>query len=168
MHPLAALFAALLFGLQTSPAPVTSQPVTTQPASVPASAPTPPQVDDVFRELIQRAERPTRTPIEPGPGSSTADQQSVPGLLPDGVQFFQRLGEFRRTGDVSEFRFQAPAPTSEWLEFTKNRLLEALENEAAAGFSEFVLTVDVTQYRGKNYLTLLSFRRAPSHGNLSP
>jgi hypothetical protein len=54
------------------------------------------------------------------------------------------------------------------MEFNKNRWLEAMEAEAEAGVTEFIISAEVTRYRGRNYLNLLKYRRQISHGNLTP
>lgn len=155
--------------------PAETQPVetlTTQPAQAPTSV-NPPQAQ-IYEQLLRDTQR-SRQPIlssNPEPGAKTAGtEHDSAGTLLEGVPLVERAGRLIRRGDRSEFTFVAGsleegAPPT--MEFNKNGLLEAMEGEYESGVTEFVISAEVTRYRGRNYLTLIKYRRKIDHGNLRP
>lgn len=169
---LAPVLAVML--LQTAdPTPPTSQPAASQPTS-----PATPAQAEIYRELLREQERSSRIlPTTPGatsrPRSPQQPQQGATTkntLLLEGTLLVDRPGRLLRVEGRSVFRLNASdeQETSRTMELNKNGLLEAMEREAESGSAEFYITAVVSRYRGKNYLTLLKYRRQVSHRNLSP
>lgn len=157
-------------------------PQTTQPSAAPASAPTGqddavsgltrPAQSEIVRELIQRTQdRPIMpvSPVETVAPVRPAGSPSDPNLLMEGSMQIDRPGRLERQDDRSRFVF-VPTGAAEAvsLELNRNQLLELMEREAASGTTEFVVTAEVTQYRGANYLTLRKVLKRVSNANLSP
>jgi hypothetical protein len=147
---------------------------TGQPASQPAvrTLPRSPRQAQIFEALLGDAQRPRVPTIlsqEPGtPGDLAEDGTS---LLLDGTPLWERSGRLVRSDGHSLFHFKPssrPVGAAEAIEFNKNALLEAMESEAEAGVKEFIISAEVTRYRGRNYLNLLKYRRQITHGNLGP
>jgi|GEM_PF-1000198 len=154
------------------------------PSTRPTSAPTtqrsstrkPPQAA-ILAPLLRNVERP-RAGIRPdvlreaggGAGGGLAAKRSAGALLPEGTIVAQRPGRFVRSDGRASFQFDAagedtPLPP---LEIQKNSWLGAMERAADAGVTDFLLTGEITTYRGRNYLIVLNFRRRISHGNVGP
>jgi hypothetical protein len=155
-----------------------AQPPASQPASEPAvrSAPRNPTQARILEELLRGTEPRQAKPILPvTPGGSSAPGAETPNgnasLLLEGTVLIERAGRLVRLGDRVEFHFKGGSPAenaADAMEFNKNGLLEAMEAEAAAGVEEFIISAEVTRYRGANYLLLRKYRRQIAHGNLSP
>ncbi len=151
-----------------------TDPPTGQATSQPAvrTLPRNPRQAQIFEALLGDAERrrgPTILSQEPGsPGDTAEDGAS---LLLDGTPLMERSGRLVRSGDQSLFHFKPGSfadGAPEVIECNKNGLLEAMETEAEAGVREFIISAEVTRYRGRNYLNLLKYRRQIAHGNLGP
>lgn len=175
---LASLIAATCV-LEPSQAPnETTPPAASQPASQPAGqtvSPRNPTQARILEELLRDAEQSRPTPIlsapDAGHGASAPALEEGTSLLPDGYPVVERPGRLVRNGNRVEFHFDSGGPAADApsvMEFNKNRWLEAMETEAEAGVTEFVISAEVTRYRGQNYLNLLKYRRQVSHGNLAP
>ncbi len=154
--------------------PVAGSPPATQPAGQTVSPRNPTQAR-ILAELLRDAEQARPRPIlsDPDTGSvaSPADLGDGVSLLPDGYLLGDRSGRLVRRGDHVEFHFTPGGPAEDApgiMTLNKNALLEAMETEAEAGVKEFVISAEVTRYRGHNYLNLLKYRRQLSHGNLTP
>jgi hypothetical protein len=161
-------------------ASATSQVATSQPTSRPGGSGTTfrrPEQARVLQELLQRRE--TAKPILPwtsggeGPDRSGGVEGSKPGepLLPEGEVVVERPGKYVAGEDGgARFLFQADDSSRgvERMEILPNQFLEIMENEAKAGISEFVITAEVTSYRGRNYLLLRKVLRRVPNRNLSP
>src|SRR5262249_29620588 len=140
-----------------------------QPASQPSGR-TPEQAS-VLKELLRSVDRPAITtpePIrssEPSPAARKDDSLQAEGTL-----LVEKPGRLIRSGERSEFKFTSPEGKglAQPLELLPNSWLEYMEKEADAGASEFIITADVTTYRGRNFLMLRTYRRQVSHGNLNP
>ena len=155
-----------------------AQPPASQPASQPAvrSAPRNPTQARILEELLRGTEPRQAKPILPvTPGSNANSAAGAPNgnafLLLEGTVLIERPGRLVRVGDRAEFHFKSGSPAenaADAMEFNKNGLLEAMEAEAAAGVEEFIISAEVTRYRGANYLLLRKYRRQIAHGNLSP
>ena len=158
----------------SSPPAATTAPAQSQPTER-QSFPRNPTQARILEELLHEQERDRVQPIlsEGGadtgtPGEQRADQGS---LLTDGARLYEKLGRLVVSNGRSEFHFSTGALSKEIrpiMVFNKNQLLEMMEGEAQRGIVEFIITADVTRYRGENYLTLLKYRRQVSHGNLTP
>jgi hypothetical protein len=153
-------------------------PPASQPASRPAERESPrdPIQAQIYEELLRNAERPRAKPIlsvEPGREGQEAEAAGGPAasLLLEGTVLIERAGRLVRTGDRLAFHFKAGAlaeGATDTMEVLKNGLLEAMEAEAEAGVKEFVISAEVTRYRGQNFLLLRKYRRQTPHGNLGP
>jgi hypothetical protein len=148
--------------------PEAVQPAATQPA---ASRPRPPQAE-VYRQLLEEQEGAARVyPPEPiRPVGSRGEEERGAELLPEGTMVVDRAGRLVRSEERSVFRFLGGQEGGALrpMQLLPNGLLEAMENEAEAGVTQFYITALVTRYRGANYLFLQKYRRQVSHGNLSP
>ena len=168
------LVIALLLPQQPTGQPAQDAPAaTTQPAAIPPRNPT---QSEIYRELLQEEERPTRIlPTNPARSEAAATPDRArslrnSNLILEGTLVVDRPGRLLRGESGSLFRFAASddARLAQPMELNKNGLLEAMEREAEMGGDEFFVTAKVTRYRGENYLTLLKYRRQVPHGNLSP
>lgn len=175
---LAALLAVSLTAAAQQDQDDRAQPPASQPASKPAvrSAPRNPTQARILEELLRGTEPRQAKPILPvtsGEGGKPAVEapNGNSSLLLEGTVLIERPGRLVRLGDRVEFHFKGGSPAenaAEAMEFNKNGLLEAMEAEAAAGVEEFIISAEVTRYRGSNYLLLRKYRRQIAHGNLSP
>lgn len=148
--------------------PPASQP-SSQPASSPSSGRTPEQAG-VLKELLRSVDRPAITTPEPIRSSEPSPVvRKDDALQPEGTALIERLGRLVRSGERSEFKF-APQDGKAvgQIEILPNSWLEYMEKEADSGASEFIITAELTTYRGRNFLLLRTYRRQVSHGNLSP
>ena len=178
---LSVLILSLSFQDQAPPnPPPASQPQATTPSATSQpveeqSFPRNPTQAKILEELLREQGRDRVQPIlsEGGadagqPGEDAANRRS---LLTDGARIYEKLGRLVVSEGRTEFHFSEGALSKEIrpvMAFNKNQLLEMMEREAERGAVEFIITADVSRYRGENYLTLLKYRRQVSHGNLSP
>lgn len=152
--------------------------VAEQPESSPVDTATSvkPTQSQIYEELLrdtQRIQEPIMStdPDRPDGAARPGEDAGDGGLLLEGTVLVERSGRLVRRGDSSEFKIapgSLPENAPEVMEFNKNGLLEAMEREHDTGVMQFVISAEVTRYRGRNYLTLLKYRRTASHGNLSP
>ena len=150
------------------------QPPASQPASQPATRTSPRKpeqariLEDLLRDVEGHRAKPILSVLPDSAGGEAADGA---GLMLEGTVLIERSGRLVRIGSRSEFHFTADTPgddTQNMMEILKNRWLEAMEAEAEAGVKGFVISAEVTRYRGRNYLLLRKYRRQLSHGNLGP
>ena len=151
------------------------KPADTQPATRPAGSSTTlrkPAQADILKNLLRRDERPMpirpQKPLPTGEGGE-ASHAGQPLLL-EGAFLFERPGRLVHEDGRAKFVFHADDGTqaTSTMEICPNQLLEAMEREVEAGFSEFIVSAEVTRYRGCNYLILRKLLRRVGHGNLSP
>jgi len=137
----------------------------------------------VLRELTNKqntAPRPVVLPNRPNQIRSTViAPEAVPAnairpvsnrLLPDGYRLVDRTGRLTREGDYYVFAFEsrsegeAEAP----LRLLPNRLLEDMEDFSEGGTRPvvFVVSGEITEYHGVNYLLLQKLLTRPNLGNL--
>jgi len=166
-------------GKSTDP-PTDTQPAATQKASDPDEAGSTlrkPAQAEILRNLLQQQER--RQPIrsqEPG-----ADAESSPAraagvdaeghpLLLEKTFLVERPGRLVHEGKVAKFVFRvgADSEATRTMEILPNQLLETMEREAEAGFTAFIISAEVTRYRGRNYLLLRKVLRRVGSENLRP
>jgi hypothetical protein len=174
--------AVLLAGHPASPKPVQEDPAQSEPTSQPAEKPKPsslrkPSQADILRDLL-RPQRPK--PIAPetdagadaGGAATTqpADGTGRQALLLEGAFLVERPGRLVVEEGQPMFVFHADGSTGvrRTLQILPNQLLETMEREAEAGFTEFIISAEVTSYRGDNYLLLRKVLRRVGHGNLGP
>jgi len=181
---------------EDKPAPAASQPSATQPAAggtkeekkattqrsdpEPRREPTP---SEILRELTKSsgaAPRPVVRPVTPGQREVTrVDETSLPPnavapvtpkLMPDGYRLVDRPGRLAREGDYWVFTFEnrsrgeAEIP----IRLLPNRLLEDMEVVSEGGTKAvvFVVSGEVTEYHGVNYLLIQKLLTRPDLGNL--
>ena len=157
-----------------------SQPATrpaTQPSTQPAgTALRNPEQIEILKGLIRGQDRavpvrpqPTHKPDHQTPASQATDAEGHPLLL-EGAFLSERPGRLVHEDGRAQFvcyvdgSGQAPRA----LEILSSQLLEAMERETEAGFSEFIVSGEVTRYHGRNYLLLRKILRRVDNGNLEP
>lgn len=164
-HLVVALFTLL------APPPQSTQPATMPglPASQRASVRDVRQLD-IYRKLLR--ERDAAQPLLPthDPSENENDAQTTAGgLLLEGTMLVQKSGRLVREAERSLFEFDAlgirNAPSS--FELVRNALLETAENAAERGGNQFIITAEVTRYRGRNLLILKQVNIRPPSRNLS-
>lgn len=164
------------------PAP-SSQPdkAATQPASSPASAPASqpssqatsrasakrPEQVRLFEGLLQKANEPG---IISPQGGVEAKAEASPSLLPEGTTIAERAGKLVRSGEHWEFQFFRSDVQSglQGVEILKSAFLDQMERLAQTGVTDFVVSGEMTTYRGQNFLLIRKVRRHVDHGNLAP
>ncbi len=152
----------------------------TQPASRPAESPSSlrkPAQANILKGLLGRHERPR--PILPqsahdaedgvDPVAGAIDPEGHPLLL-EGTFLIERPGRLVYEDGRANFALQVDGGDQgvRTLELCPNQLLEAMEREAKSGFTEFIVSAEITRYRGRNYLLLRKILRRVDHGNLGP
>jgi len=144
---------------------------TSQPTTQPSARRTPEQAR-ILEGLLTARDRPA--PIKPTPQPPSAHTPAAPaqpeGLRVEGTFIVERPGRLTRQSGRSVFTFNpsdGPKKPVSML-ILENQLLEIMEREAAAGFSEFIISAEVTTYRSQNYLLIRKVLRRTSHGNIGP
>lgn len=164
----------------------TAVPPSTAPRSTMTGDPEPRREPDptaVLRELTNQqnvAPRPVVIPNRANQIRSTVlAPEAIPAnavkpvsnrLLPDGYRLVDRTGRLTREGDYYVFSFEsrseqeAEAP----MRLLPNRLLEDMEDFSEGGTRPvvFVVSGEVTEYHGVNYLLLQKLLTRPNLGNL--
>jgi hypothetical protein len=148
--------------------------------AAPEEVRTPPQVsvDDVLREFQQ--DRPRAEPLLPAsdldaaydkPGTGERDGSVL--RLPDGYFLVDRTGRLAQEGEWWVFKFvsdnnpaSAPNPPMRLL---PNQMLERMirESQGAGRGVEFIISGEVTDFMGENYVLLRKLMRKRDLGNLS-
>lgn len=157
-------------------APAASQPATSAQAPADLQAGSgrsrTPEQANVLKELLRDSDRPpTAPPTKARWGAQpTRKPVSDENLLAEGQLIVERSGRFIRQGDHAAFQFIAEEKGGQTLtlELLENAWLDYMEQEASGQEAEFIVTAEATQYRGRNFLLLRSFRRQVSHGNIAP
>ncbi|MGD8451094.1 MAG: hypothetical protein PVJ57_04695 [Phycisphaerae bacterium] len=173
----AALGAAFPVGddqsLAQQPPQATSQPTDTQPAAGNQGVRPPAQVE-IIENLLRDRDRSTLI-LPQDPESIARDARPATGsggqLLAEGTMLVERPGRFVVQDGKPTFIFHSieAGPALRQMELLPNGFLEALEGEAErVDNPEFVISGEVTCYRGRNYLLLTKILRRSSHGNLAP
>ena len=171
--------------------PKAQPPAETKPAEPPSAGAPEPQAktqdeDDAARtprrvssEDILKAfqkDRPTRVPIAPteGLGAPAATPEAAPTgssrRLPDGFFLVDRVGRLAKDGDWYVFAFEGYSESCPELpmKLLPNQLLErmVLESEGAVSSTVFIVSGEVTEFQGENYLLLRKLLRRRNLGNL--
>lgn len=137
---------------------------------------------DVLDRLRERRDRtPVIPPVQPGVKRVERTQiadNAIPEnalrpvdrkLMPDGARIVDRAGRLTRDGDYLTFTFESrgEGPIEVPLRLLPNRLLENMEQIAEDGRKSvvFVVSGEVTEYRGVNYLLLEKLLIRPDLGN---
>ncbi len=157
-------------GAETQPATATQPAPTT---SNPPSSLRKPEQAETLKALLRRQEG--RTPIKPLQEAAQSDGQRQGldpegnSLLLEGTFLVERPGRLLREEGRSLFICRVEgSKATRTMEIHENQLLELMEREAEAGFSEFIVSGEVTRYRGRNYLLLRKILRRVGHGNVKP
>ncbi len=173
---LTALCSLTLLGQVEGQGQPASRPADSQPSTRPADAAgtlRKPAQANILKGLLRQTERPEPIrPVEPSasqPGGAARDADGQPLLL-EGTVLVERRGRLIHEEGHAKFVLYADAvsQTPRTLEVIPSQLLEAMEREAQAGFSEFIITAEVTRYKDRNYLMLRKILRRVGHGNVSP
>lgn len=170
------LVVATLFNANQQKPQPTSQPATTRPAASQPSRPPMtqrrPQQAAIYDQLLQRESIRPVVPTRGGEAATTnpaADQpEFASGVQLEGQTVHNRRVRLARSGDRVEliFRSEDGGPTT--LVALENQLLEVMERESESGAREFIITGELTAYRGKNYIRVLKVLRPLDNGNLTP
>ncbi len=149
-------------------------PPATQPsaASEGTDADRKPFQDDILRQILREREAPRRIrQTTPGdPAEVTADQLE-PGrtVLPEGSQLTRRRVRLVLLDDVAHLEFDMPGRERRvLLEVLPSMMLEVLERDASRGNEHFLVTGEVTRYRGENYVLVRQVTAPIDNGNLGP
>jgi hypothetical protein len=121
----------------------------------------------IVRPSDPAAPRPTQLASHALPPNAVVPVQ--PRLLPDGYRLVDRPGRLQREGDFWVFAFESrsTAVVEPPLRLLPNRLLEDMEISSAGGTQPVVFLVsgEVTQYHGVNYLLVQKMLIRPETGN---
>lgn len=172
---LAVACTAMLVG-QVEPQEPDTKPADSQPATRPAETGTTlrkPAQADILKNLLGQRDR--LRPIRPQPSEEPSEAGAGVGpdglpLLLEGTFLVERPGRLMREDGraVFVFRVDADRAASRSMPMLENQLLETMEGEAEAGFSEFIISAEVTRYGGRNFLLLRKVLRRVGHGNIGP
>lgn len=168
---------------QTAPPPPTQ--AADQPGAEAADAephtPGLPSAEDVIRQFQQQ--RPTATPLLPtGPEGETiergrgdelgdsTDPRMAKTRLPEGYMLVDRVGRLSAQGEwwVLTFESDSDSYPEPPMKLLPNRLLERMVRESQGGSEPivFILTGEITDFRGENYLLVRKVLRKREMGNL--
>lgn len=182
-----AMGAAVSWSWAQSRGPESAAPPTTLPAEGTSSRPAPrvePSAADILRELTReenlaprRAVRPSdparpddRVVAAPASVPPNAVAPPTPRLYPDGYRLVDRPGRLVRQDDVWWYSFESRSEGAPELplRLLPNRLLEDMEAASEGGTRAvvFVVSGEVTEYRGSNYLLLQKLLVRPNLRNL--
>lgn len=186
-----ALLAAALYAQSDPRDPTPAQ--TSQPSAAPAAPasarPEPveprrePSASEILDALSSQKRGEFRPVVRPTlPGRATRTELAPEGrprdavvpadtrLLPDGYRLVDRPGRMQREGDFWVFSFESRSTQKAEppIRLLPNRYLEDMEIASAGGTRPVVFLVsgDVTEYHGVNYLLVQKLLLRPDLGNL--
>jgi hypothetical protein len=142
-----------------------------------------PSAAEILRELNKQVDTPPRPVIRPTAppqlirktvGAEVLPENRVAPvmrkLLPDGYRIVDRPGRLTREGDYYTYSFESRGQGMEELpmRLLPNRLLEDMESFSAGGTRAvvFVISGEVTEYHGVNYLLVQKLLTRPNLGNI--
>jgi len=141
-----------------------------------------PTADEVLKMLTPKegTPRPLVRPTLPGrPARTTPAPEALPRnavvpverrLLPDGYRLVDRVGRLQREGEYWTLVFESRSTQTVEppIRLLPNRLLEDMEIASAGGTRPlvFIVSGEVTEYHGVNYLLVQKLLIRPSMGNL--
>ena len=139
-----------------------------------------PSSADILKELQKDARQQGRAVTHPRELGGTRRYVKVPGgkraataatkLLPDGSRLVDRPGRLTRVAGFFTFSFESRGTGAPELpmRLLPNRLLEDMEIVSAGGERPlvFIVSGEVTEYRGVNYLLVQKLLVRPDLGNL--
>ena len=177
---LATVCALLLTGPSQETPQSETKAASTQPVTQPTEGSTTlrkPAQAEILKNLLGRDERPTpirpqQPATQPGPRGTPSAGVAADGrpLLLEGTFLVERPGRLVHEDGHAKLVLnpEAGGKGPRTIEILPNQLLEAMEHEAGAGFTDFIVSAEVTRYKGTNYLILRKILRRVGHGNLSP
>jgi hypothetical protein len=140
-----------------------------------------PSASEILKKLTENAPgRPIVQPVRPGQvRRETLAVEALPRnslvpvtikLLPDGYRLVDRPGRLAREADFFVFAFESrgQAEAEPPIRLLPNRLLEDVEAASQGGTVQvvFIVSGEVTEYHGVNYLLLQKVVQRPELGNL--
>ena len=165
--------------------PAKSDPATTQPADADEiEPPREPSATDILKALTKPEDAPPKPVILPTEPGQTIERKEVdpailpqnavapitPRLYPDGYRIVDRPGRLAREGDYYVFAFESRGRGEAELpiRLLPNRLLEDMEIASAGGTKPivFLISGELTEYHGVNYLLVQKLLTRPELGNL--
>jgi len=154
------------------PQPPASQPAAEANGAAGGGRTRTPEQANVLKELLRDSDRsPAAPPSKARLGGQPARKPAADeNLMMEGQLIVERSGRLIRRGERSAFQFIAEEKGGQTLtlELLENAWLDFMEQESEGREGEFIITAEVTQYRGKNLLLLRSFRQQVRHGNIAP
>lgn len=158
---------------------------TTQPAQTDEMEPPhEPSASDILKALTKPEDAPPKPVILPTQPGQTVERKEVdpsvippnavapitPRLYPDGYRIVDRPGRLAREGDYYVFAFESRGRGESELpiRLLPNRLLEDMEIASAGGSKAivFLISGELTEYHGVNYLLVQKLLTRPNLGNL--
>lgn len=160
-----------------TPAETASEPTKgTETGQVPRT-PRQPSADEIIREF--QRQRPTAVPILPSGDEDEINVRSAPGAapgaktrprLPDGYMLLDRTGRIAQEGHWWAFIFESDSDTHPEppMKLLPNQTLERMVRESRGGLDPvvFIVSGEVTDFRGDNYLLPRKVLRKRELGNL--
>ncbi|HKQ48791.1 MAG TPA: hypothetical protein VJZ71_12035 [Phycisphaerae bacterium] len=142
-----------------------------------------PSPEEILKELSKQGDAAPRPVIPPSrPGQTvrkTVDPSALPPntiapptpkLFPDGYRIVDRPGRLTREGDYYTFTFESRSQGTPELpiRLLPNRLLEDMEIVSEGGTKSvvFLISGELTEYHGVNYLLIQKLLTRPNLGNL--
>lgn len=187
----AAIFLASAIVVSRAEPPPHSPPATSQPAAKNADTksetpepqpPREPSAAEILKELSKDEHAPARIVRPSTPGATirnkVKDEDLPPNavvpvaakLLPDGYRLVDRPGRLTREGDYYTFSFESRSEAAPELpmRLLPNRLLEDMEIASSGGTKPvvFIVSGELTEYHGVNYLLVQKLLTRPNLGNL--
>ncbi len=151
----------------------------TSPEIEPPHEPTPTEILKELSKQSDAAPRPVIPPSRPGQTVRKEVEASAippnaivpptPKLFPDGYRIVDRPGRLTREGDYYTFTFESRSQGTPELpiRLLPNRLLEDMEivSEGGAKPAVFLVSGELTEYHGVNYLLIQKLLTRPNLGN---
>lgn len=184
---IAAGFSSVMSGEPELPPPTaTSQPTEAKKMETVSREPEPkrePSAAEILKELSKDENAPARPvvrPTRPGQSNQPAiSKDAMPKnpvtpvaskLYPDGYRIVDRPGRLTREGDYYTYSFETRTEGAPELplRLLPNRLLEDMEIASSGGIKPvvFIVSGELTEYHGVNYLLIQKLLTKPNLGNL--
>lgn len=139
-----------------------------------------PSYSEILKELQKESRKESRGVVHSGVPGKTAQKVQLPAgnaiappserLLPDGSRLVDRPGRLTRDGDhfVYSFESRSEGATERPIRLLPNRLLEDMEMYSENGLKPivFIVSGEVTEYHGQNYLMIQKLLVRPDTGNI--
>lgn len=143
-----------------------------------------PSASDILKALTRPEDAPPKPVILPSQPGQTIDRKEIdlsvipqnsvapitPRLYPDGYRIVDRPGRLAREGEYYVFAFESRGQAEAELpiRLLPNRLLEDMEIASSGGTSPivFLISGELTEYHGVNYLLVQKLLTRPNLGNL--